>query len=439
MVAPKLGAVFADVVGPEIVPCVHRWVCLAGSRINPATDAAPNGERYRHPMVSVRVPMLRSPRVRARLGDVLVAVGVLIAFAVAPPDESSGEALWRWSLAAVLTAGVLLFRRRSPLLVALAVVALWLAAYADDALDDPPFQMIALLLVAYALGAYEPLGRGLVGLAAISVAFVVMNLARGLNTGDSLAGPFQFAVLYGLGYALASGRRSRLGLEEKALQLEREQDERARAAVAEERARMARDLHDSLGHAISVMVLQIGAVRTRLDPRQLAERDTLLTAERAGRESVTELRRMVGVLREAPSGSLAPPVSLSAIDDLIASVRAAGISVDVRREGTTRPVPSGVDITAYRIAQEALTNVVRHAPSAQARLLIAYEPDAIVVEVIDDGAGRPVGDVSVLPGQGLIGMRERVAAYGGTLSAAATVDGGFAVRAHIPLNRDTVA
>ncbi len=342
--------------------------------------------------------------------------------------------MWRWSLAAALTAGVLLFRRRSPLLVAVAIVALWLAAYADSAIDDPPFQMIALLIIAYTLGAYEPLSRGLVGLAAISVAFVVMNLWRGLNTGDSLAGPFQFAVLFGLGYALAAGRRSRRGLEAKARQLEQEQDERARAAVAEERARMARDLHDALGHAISVMVLQIGAVRTRLDPRQVAENETLLTAERTGRDSVTELRRMVGVLREGPTERLAPPVSLSSIDDLVESVRAAGISIDVVREGSARELPSGVDITAYRVAQEALTNVVRHAPSAHARLRIAYEPEAVVVEVTDDGAGRPIVGLGE-PGQGLIGMQERVSAFGGSLVADAASGGGFLVRARLPLEQ----
>ena len=385
-------------------------------------------------MVTVDGMTLRSPRARAWLLDALLAASVVAVFAIAPPDESTGEALWRWSLAAALTAGVLLFRRRSPLLVAVAIVALWLAAYADSAIDDPPFQMIALLIIAYTLGAYEPLSRGLVGLAAISVAFVVMNLWRGLNTGDSLAGPFQFAVLFGLGYALAAGRRSRRGLEAKAWQLEQEQDERARAAVAEERARMARDLHDALGHAISVMVLQIGAVRTRLDPRQVAENETLLTAERTGRDSVTELRRMVGVLREGPTERLAPPVSLSSIDDLVESVRAAGISIDVVREGSARELPSGVDITAYRVAQEALTNVVRHAPSAHARLRIAYEPEAVVVEVTDDGAGRPIVGLGE-PGQGLIGMQERVSAFGGSLVADAASGGGFLVRARLPLEQ----
>lgn len=385
-------------------------------------------------MVTVDGMTLRSPRARAWLLDALLAASVVAVFAIAPPDESTGEALWRWSLAAALTAGVLLFRRRSPLLVAVAIVALWLAAYADSAIDDPPFQMIALLIIAYTLGAYEPLSRGLVGLAAISVAFVVMNLWRGLNTGDSLAGPFQFAVLFGLGYALAAGRRSRRGLEAKARQLEQEQDERARAAVAEERARMARDLHDALGHAISVMVLQIGAVRTRLDPRQVAENETLLTAERTGRDSVTELRRMVGVLREGPTERLAPPVSLSSIDDLVESVRAAGISIDVVREGSARELPSGVDITAYRVAQEALTNVVRHAPSAHARLRIAYEPEAVVVEVTDDGAGRPIVGLGE-PGQGLIGMQERVSAFGGSLVADAASGGGFLVRARLPLEQ----
>jgi signal transduction histidine kinase len=241
-------------------------------------------------------------------------------------------------------------------------------------------------------------------------------------------------VLYGLGYALARGHRSRRGLEEKALQLEREQDERARAAVAEERARMARDLHDALGHAISVMVLQIGAVRTRLRPDQVAECETLLTAEQTGRDSVSELRRMVGVLREAPSGNLAPPVSLSAIDDLVTSVRAAGVSVEISREGQVRALPAGVDIAAYRVAQEALTNVVRHAPSARARLRIVYEPDEVVVEVNDDGAGEPVVDGE--PGQGLIGMHERVAAFGGTLVAEAIPGRGFVVRAHLPLEME---
>ena len=382
-------------------------------------------------MASPRLPRLSAA---LRTGDVataLVVAGVLLAAAVEQVWELPDHEAWRWAVAVVLTAAVLAVRRRFPLPAAAGVLLLWVAVHTDRAGDDPFYQFVALLLAAYALGAHAPLRRGVAGLVLLAAGFAALNLTREQGAEAAVAGALQFTVLFVFGRLAARSRTRERDLEQRAERLEAEREERARAAVADERARIARDLHDALGHMISTSVLQVAVVRRRLGPEQAAERDVLLAVERSGRQAVDELRRMLGMLRTDDGAPLAPLPSLTRVEELVESTRAAGVPVDVRVDGEPRAVPAGVDVAAYRIVQEALTNVLKHAGGASAGVRVRYEDDAVVVTVEDNGKGAAPRGRSE-PGHGLIGMRERVTLYGGDLRAESGEEGGFAVTARLP-------
>jgi signal transduction histidine kinase len=207
--------------------------------------------------------------------------------------------------------------------------------------------------------------------------------------------------------------------------------------VAEERLRLARELHDVVAHSISVIAVQsgVGAHVANTQPEEAAK--ALATIEATSRAALTELRRLLGVLRQEgePEGSLAPVPGLADLDALLAEVAKAGLGVRLRVEGTPSPLPAGVDLSAYRIVQEALTNVVKHAGPARAQVVVGYGDHEVTVEVVDDGRGvaAPTGDGRARVGHGLIGMRERVAAFGGDLEVGPGPDGGFRVAARLPL------
>jgi signal transduction histidine kinase len=214
-------------------------------------------------------------------------------------------------------------------------------------------------------------------------------------------------------------------------------EQRASRAVAEERNRIARELHDVIGHSVSVMTVQASAVRRRLRPEQEAEREALLTVESVGREALMEMRRMVGVLRQAGDrADLEPPPGLNQLDRLAEKFHAAGLPVHVRVTGEVRPLAPGLDLTAYRLVQEGLTNTLRHAASPQeAEVAIRYTEGALELAVRDDGqllTAQPE------PGHGLLGLTERVSVYGGRLVARAREQGGFELLATLPLD-ETVA
>jgi signal transduction histidine kinase len=235
---------------------------------------------------------------------------------------------------------------------------------------------------------------------------------------------------FGLGRKLEQARVA----EERAARIERQRAEEARAAVAEERARIARELHDVVGHSVSVMTVQASGVRRLLKPEQEREREALLVVEQAGREALAEMRRLVGVLRrpeEAPA--LAPQPSLQHLDRLVEQAREAGLPVDVQIEGEATELPAGLDLTAYRLVQEALTNAIKHAQATRADVIVRYGDGVVELAVTDDGHGSSDGSADS-GGHGLVGMRERVAVYGGELEAGPKPGGGFALRARLPLN-----
>jgi len=358
------------------------------------------------------------------VADVLVVMAVLGAAALESVWKLDNRAGWHWILAAVLTAAVLLLRRRLPLAALGGVLVIWLAVHTADALNDPFFQFVALLVSAYALGAHASRRQAVAGLLLATTGYSVLNLARGEGVEAAIVGSLQFSVMFAFGALIARARTRERDLEQRAVHLEAEREERARAAVAAERARIARDLHDALGHTISTSVLQVAVVRRRLRGDQIAERDVLLTVERSGRDAVTELRRMLGMLRESADGERAPLPSLARLEELADTTRSAGVPVDLQVEGRMAALPAGVAVAGYRIVQEALTNVLKHAGEARAIVRVACERDAVVLEVFDDGKGGSANGQPE-PGHGLIGMRERVALYGGEFRAGPSEADGF--------------
>jgi signal transduction histidine kinase len=247
-----------------------------------------------------------------------------------------------------------------------------------------------------------------------------------------------FTVIPGVAMVLlrgaVRGRQLRAeGLAARAELLEREHELRAHEAVAEERARIARELHDLVAHNVSVMVIQAGAERHALPDDQAPTRETLASIEQAGRQALAEARRLLGMLRlDGQREELAPQPGLDQIDVLLEQVRRAGLGVTLEIEGEPVPLTAGVDLCVYRIVQEGLTNALKHAGPAHAEVRLRYAPRSLDVEIRDDGVGpsEAGGNVS---GHGLIGMRERVALYGGTLHAGPCEPRGFEIRAHLPL------
>jgi len=244
--------------------------------------------------------------------------------------------------------------------------------------------------------------------------------------GANLGGLIFFSLLFGApwlaGYVV---QKRRLG--EARMRTERDA---AEATIVDERARIARELHDVVAHAISVIVLQARGGRRLLDSEPHETRGALDTIERTGQQALVEMRRLVGLLRESGEAlALAPQPTLSQLDRLVEQVRAAGLPVVVSIEGDPIEVPPGIDLSAYRIVQEALTNALKHAGPAQARVRLRYLADSLDLEVADDGAGTENGDGG---GHGLVGIRERVSVYGGELDAGPQTGGGYAVRARLP-------
>jgi signal transduction histidine kinase len=211
---------------------------------------------------------------------------------------------------------------------------------------------------------------------------------------------------------------------------ERERDLAAREAVVEERARIARELHDAIAHHVSMMVVQAGAERRVLDPGQESTREVLGTIERIGRSALTEMRRLVGMLRSDQPDDLAPQPCLADVPELVAGLRAAGLPVDLRIDGERRELPVGIELSAYRVIQEGLTNALKHAASAHVRVHVHYGPGSLELEIADDGRGPSTTVPS--GGHGLLGIRERVALYGGEFQTGPGSDGGFQLRVLLP-------
>ena len=237
-----------------------------------------------------------------------------------------------------------------------------------------------------------------------------------------------FAAAWILGDNLRTRRAYLRAVEDRARQLEREQDANARRAAAEEQARIAREVHDVVAHNLSVIVVQATAADRVFTEQPNEARRAVRAIEETARQALGDLRRVLGVVR--PGDGLAPQPGLSRLDDLVAQVRASGLDVDLEVVGAPRELPGPLELSAYRIVQEALTNTMRHAAARHASVRLRFDADALGLEVVDDGAGPGANGG---PGRGLVGMRERAASLGGELEAGPGAEGGFRVAARLPL------
>jgi signal transduction histidine kinase len=374
-------------------------------------------------------------------GLALVAAGLSTTFFVV---ELVGEGLPRGLLALGYALGLLhtlplVVRRLFPLAVLATTVA---SGLAFAALGLPPvFLGLAILVAVYSVAAYGDRWVSLSGLAAAVVGSAAIQLTPGKFQWPT---PVSNALVIGaawlLGHFAHNYRAHAARLEERTAELEQAREELARRAVTEERLRLARELHDVVAHGMSVIAVQsgVGAHVADTQPQEAAK--ALAAIEVTSRAALTELRRLLGVLREdsQPQGDLTPVPGLGDLEGLLAEVAKAGLGVRLRVEGTPSPLPAGVDLSAYRIVQEALTNVVKHAGPARAQVVVGYHDHDVTLEVTDDGSGvgAPTGDGRARVGHGLIGMRERVAAFGGDLEVGPQPDGGFRVAARLPVAAD---
>lgn len=318
-----------------------------------------------------------------------------------------------------------------------APAALWLLAAAVTFVDgrlivSTQAVFIAGLAAAFLLGNQRDANRGRTGLAIVlgGCAVIVYNDPKH-SAGELVFTPILFVLGWLVGFALRERATQAEAAEARASHAERERETAARIAVAEERARIARELHDIVAHAVSVMVLQAGAVRHRL-PHELADdREALQDVERTGRAALTEMRRLLGAMRgDREDLELTPQPGLGSLDPLLDEIRRAGLAVELHVEGNPVSLPHAIDLSAYRIVQEGLTNALKHANASHADVLVRYRDDELQIDVHDDGHGPSTSDGL---GHGLVGIRERVKLYGGQMSAGAANDSGFILSTRLPL------
>jgi signal transduction histidine kinase len=316
----------------------------------------------------------------------------------------------------------------------LTVLAITFAGAAVVDLLTGNFIPFAIAVALYTAAAHGERRRALRLVAVGAVVALLLIIRDGAYNIGAVAALSFFAVCWVVGDNLRTRRAYLRALEERAERLERERVEHARRAAAEEQARIARELHDVIAHSVSVMVVQAAAARDVFDTHPQRARTALGAIEETGRGALAELRRLLGVVRlpEERGETYQPQPGLADVDALVEQVRSAGLPVDLVVDGERHEVPVGIDLSAYRIVQEALTNTLKHARATRADVAVRYSPRELVVEVRDDGAGGgPPGAAN--GGHGLIGMRERVALYGGELDAGRRSEGGFGVLARFPL------
>jgi len=285
---------------------------------------------------------------------------------------------------------------------------------------------------AFLLGNLRDGRRAGLGLAIVvgGAAILVYNIP-GHSVDELVLVPIEFAISWVAGFAVRERAEQAEAAELRASQAEQERDVAARIAVAEERARIARELHDIVAHAVSVMVLQVGAVRHRLPAARSEDRDALTGVEQVGREALAEMRHLLDAMRDDGEDlELGPQPGLDRLDALLQEVGRTGLPVRLHMDGNPLELPRGIDISAYRIVQEALTNVLKHSGASQAEVGVEYTPDQLRIEVRDNGRGAAARNGG--SGHGLIGIRERVKLYGGEMSTG-SADNGFVLTARLPV------
>jgi signal transduction histidine kinase len=342
-------------------------------------------------------------------------------------------------LLVVVTLPLAVRRRRPAAALLIAAGALVAAALLVSHSQGVPVAVFLALLVAfYSLGAHcDDRRSALVGAVAVA-AIAAADLARPGSFSASGSRPsawLAFAIAWLVGRDLRRRRQRVAELEDRAERLEREREEKTQLAVAEERGRIARELHDVIAHGVSVIVVQAQA-----GPHLVGDSQRVIGVFRAiessGRDALVELRRLLGILRSGDEQlAIGPQPGLDSLQSLVEQVRASGVPVQLQIEGEPVHLPAGIDLSAYRIVQEALTNVVKHAGDAAAEVVIRYGARALELDVVDNGRGASMSLNG--SGHGLIGMRERVTLYGGALETGTQEGGGYAVHARLPFGDAT--
>ena len=380
-------------------------------------------------MTARQAPSLTRP---AR-NDVLLALGLGMAGQLEVwiwwvPDEQGPKLVAAVALA--LMAAAVAFSRQAPMAALSAASAIYVAWCLNEVPQGSLMPMVVLLVLVFGVAARRELVPaalgGALGLATVWLTFVLTDndFANYMFTGVFVVG----AWVAGRGIRSRQARAD--DFEAQVVRVEREREAKAREAVADERARIARELHDVVSHSVGVIVIQAQAAQ-QLEVGEEAVARSLRAIESSGQQALVEMRRLLGLLRrEDEELALAPQPSLRYLDHLAATVREAGLPVDLRVEGEVAALPPGVDVSAYRIVQEALTNALKHAGPARARVLVRYGAGEVELEISDDGPGPAVGNGD--GGHGLVGMRERVSVYGGELESGGLPEGGYAVRVRLP-------
>jgi signal transduction histidine kinase len=377
---------------------------------------------------------------------VLLAVESVVATAFRRTVPGEPRMMWFDVLAIPLVIAPLLGRRRFPFS---APAAVWLLAATASVIDgglvaNSVGGFLAGMIASFLLGNLRDGRRARTGLAIVlcGAAVVVHDKPRHGDV-ELILIPVLFAIAWSAGLALRERAGHAEAAEQHAAHAQNERDAAARLAAAEERSRIARELHDTIAHAVSVMVLQVGAVRHKLPEADAELKNALRNVEQAGRTALTDMRHLLDAMRSDGEGTeLAPQPGLDRIGGLLEEVRRAGLPVQLRVAGDRIPLPGGIDISAYRIIQEGLTNVLKHANATEALVSVDYAPGHLGIEVRDNGRGVPA-DVSSgtssdglsRTGHGLIGIRERVRLYDGQMTAGSAPGGGFLLRTFLPLTR----
>ncbi len=362
---------------------------------------------------------------RPPVADVALALALSI---VAVLETISGQ----WSSPAVLLMTLpLAWRRRQPLAVFLAI-----AAAAVGVFQQAPYAgLTAVMIAAYSVGTYSRHRLLSLGVIIATATVIATVFHAGWPPLPDASAPYVIALsMWLVGNAIRSRQLRADAFADRATRLEREREQATREAVAAEHARIARELHDVVAHSVSVMVVQAGAARHILSKSPQQADEALRAVESSGREAMAELRHLLGLLNQDDDQvALAPQPGLDQLDSLVRRVGEAGLPVTLHVEGRTRPLPPGLDLAAYRVVQEALTNALKYAGLARTDVILDYREDELKIEVLDDGPGRSAA-AGTGAGHGLVGMRERLALYGGTLEAGPRLERGYAVRAWLPLD-----
>jgi signal transduction histidine kinase len=372
-------------------------------------------------------------RIRARALEALV-----LTFALASLVEAGlAHGIERRAVVAVLALAwslPFLARGRHPFWAPVAVCAalVGLAFAAGLSTNNLTMPFVAAVMASVSFGLISDRRQSVAGWSAVVAAAAVVDYQTTAAFSDFFWTTLILTLAWFFGVALGTRTEQARELRLRVEAAERDRTLAAERATAEERSRIARELHDVVAHSVSVMVVQASGVRRLLKEDQEREREALVSVEQIGRQALTEMRRMLGVMRtgEDQPAALAPQPGLQHLDRLIAQVEEAGLPVTLHIEGERPDLSPGVDLSAYRIVQEGLTNALKHAKGAHADVVIRYIDGLVQLEITDDGIGSPNGTPG---GHGLVGMRERVAVYGGTLEAGPREGGGFVLRAELPM------